>query len=1024
MKIKNTKIYGAWVTGVLFIVFAMSLAFATFFEKDFGALAARAIVYEAWWFEFILFLLLLSLIWQMISNKLYKRNKLTIFLFHWAFVFIIIGAGITRYFGFEGTMHIRENMTQNRCVTNDNYINLELKDSLGNVLYSNIEKLIITPVKRDNYREYLDINDIRYKLILKRFVPNAIETIVDALDGEPIVALILSNGTSVSERIFLKQGDIKEYNNLKIGFSEDEFLDIKISFDGNKFFIESNKTINEFNMRTKYSSSHSLSEKILLEQSNIYKIGVLSIVPDISSKKGRVKVINVNSSKYPKNKQALIFELSNDNDVLEFNLFLDDSKAELLIDNSTLNITYGALSVYLPFSLKLSDFILERYPGSNSPSSYKSEVVLIDKNEGLKKNYSIFMNHVLKYKGWRFYQSSYDKDEKGTILTVTKDLYGMVITYVGYFILFLFIVLSLLNKKSRFRTISKSFFKSSVGKISILMLGFVLFTGQLSAGTNKLIVDKNFADKFGEILVQDNKGRTEPLYTLSNEVLRKISRKTNVSDYSAMQIFIGLYFNFNEWQHEKIIKISNQKLRKIIGVKEEYIAFSDVVNLKTNQYKLRAILDETYKKNQEKRNSFDKEVVNLDERINICYMVSAGEFLKIFPIQDKSFKWYTPQDAYAKTSVKKDSLYLKGVMSLLLLQLQKDVQRQNYAKSEEIVQSIIDYQRMYSEYKLPSIRKIRVEKAYYKLRIYERLYVIYLILGFIMLMTLLYNVLFLKKLKKILQFLAFSLFVCFLMHSFGLAMRWYISGHAPLSNGYESMLFVSWVTILAGFIFSKPSRFVLSATSVLSGFTLVVAHLSFMNPQLTNLVPVLQSHWLTLHVSIIIGSYGFLGLGAVVGFIVLFLNIISTKKNKAYIVETIKELTVINYKSLTVGLYLLTIGTFLGAIWANESWGRYWGWDSKETWSLITIIVYSFVVHSNMIEGFKDVFIFNLLAVLSFSSVLMTYFGVNYYLSGLHSYAGGESVSIHPVLYAVIGLIIVISIISNVKYKKLFNNRI
>ena len=218
-----------------------------------------------------------------------------------------------------------------------------------------------------------------------------------------------------------------------------------------------------------------------------------------------------------------------------------------------------------------------------------------------------------------------------------------------------------------------------------------------------------------------------------------------------------------------------------------------------------------------------------------------------------------------------------------------------------------------------------------------------------------------------------------------------------MSNGYESMIFISWVTLLAGFIFSRKSAFALSATAVLASMTLMVAHLSFMDPEITNLVPVLKSYWLTLHVSVITGSYGFLGLGAILGLIIMVLLLFSNAGNSERISATIDELTVINYKTLTLGLYFLTIGTFLGAVWANESWGRYWGWDPKETWSLITIIIYSIVIHSRNIPGMKDIFTFNLLSLFAFSSVLMTYFGVNYYLSGMHSYAAGDPVPV-PVL--------------------------
>jgi cytochrome c-type biogenesis protein CcsB len=261
------------------------------------------------------------------------------------------------------------------------------------------------------------------------------------------------------------------------------------------------------------------------------------------------------------------------------------------------------------------------------------------------------------------------------------------------------------------------------------------------------------------------------------------------------------------------------------------------------------------------------------------------------------------------------------------------------------------------------------------------------------------------------------LIIGFVLHTLGLIMRWYISGHAPMSNGYESMVFISWATLLAGFIFSRKSHFAMAATAVLSSLTLLVAHLSFMDPEITNLVPVLKSYWLTLHVSVIISSYGFLGLGAVLGLIVMILYSLSNPKNNQRISNAIDELTVLNYSTLTIGLYLLTIGTFLGAIWANESWGRYWGWDPKETWSLITMMIYSLVIHSRMIKPLRSVYTFNLLSLFAFSSVLMTYFGVNYYLSGLHSYASGDPIPVPSFVYITVIALFIISIVALFKYK-------
>jgi len=343
----------------------------------------------------------------------------------------------------------------------------------------------------------------------------------------------------------------------------------------------------------------------------------------------------------------------------------------------------------------------------------------------------------------------------------------------------------------------------------------------------------------------------------------------------------------------------------------------------------------------------------------------------------------------------------------------------NIVSARKITESVGSYQAKFSKYQLPSKSKTTAELLYYKLGIFEKLFPFYATIGLIMLIGLITMVIKGEKEKySFIKILVWVLVAGFLFHTLGLGLRWYIAGHAPMSNGFESLTFISWAILIAGLIFSRKSAFALSAAAVLAGMTLMVAHMSFMDPEITNLVPVLKSYWLTLHVSVIVSSDGFLGVGAILSLINLILLSLSNDKNRTRISDTIDELTVINFRILTLGLYLLTIGTFLGAVWANESWGRYWGWDPKETWSLITIIIYSLVIHSRRIPGMKDIFTFNLISLFAFSSVLMTYFGVNYYLSGMHSYAAGDPVPVPSFVYIAVIALAALSFLAYTKYRK------
>ena len=902
--------------GVLFLLFAFAMAAATFIENDFGSAAAYNSVYNSFWFELILLLLAANLVGQMIIFKLYKKSKLPVFLFHLSFVLMIAGAGITRYFGWEGTIHIREGEEQNSCFSTEKFIGYSIKDTGGKILDMNSSKYSMTSATADEYKKTFKVNNKDYDLVLAKIIPNAAEV----------------NG----------------------------------------------------------------------------------------------KAVGVNPAEQNTGKNAFIFNLYNGNESSTVYVWdKEDGRVgsgSCTIGDKTVEISYGSKVRTLPFSIKLNDFILERYPGSSSPSGYKSDVVLLDKAGNVQKPFVIFMNNILKYQGYRFYQSSFDQDEKGTILSVNHDMAGMLVTYTGYALLFFFIILAMISKDTLFRNITAGHWQSNIRKSVPAVILVLMLSGFMNVTAQKLVPDKAIAEEFGKVLVQDQKGRTKPLFTLSNDILRKVTRENEFQGLSSMQVFLGLYLDFNNWKDVPMIVVSNKDIQNKLGIGRNLASFAELVNLEGNgSYKLSAEVNAAYAKAPGDRNKVDKELMKIDERVNIVYMIYKGDFMKIFPLKDGTHDWGSPEAALQKAVTKEDSAYLKGIIPVLAEALQTN----NIAVIRQVEGSISSYQLMFAKYELPSKSRTNIELLYYKLNIFEKLFPFYATIGLIMLIGLITMVIKGRKEKSLfVKILGWLLFGGFLFHTLGLGLRWYIAGHSPMTNGYESMIFISWVTLLAGFIFSRKSAFSLSATAVLASMTLMVAHLSFMDPEITNLVPVLKSYWLTLHVSVITGSYGFLGLGAILGLITMILLILSNDGNRERISKTIDELTVINFKTLTLGLYFLTIGTFLGAVWANESWGRYWGWDPKETWSLITIILYSIVIHSRTIPGMKDIFTFNLISLFAFSSVLMTYFGVNYYLSGMHSYASGDPIPVPSFVYIAVIALAAISLVAYIKYTGNRKNKI
>jgi cytochrome c-type biogenesis protein CcsB len=1004
--------------GVLFVVFALAMAVATFLENDFGSAAAYSMVYNTRWFELILLLLAVNLVGQLILFKLFRASRITGALFHLAFIIMLAGAAITRYFGWEGSIHIREGEEQNQCMSGEKFISYSIKDNTGNILASGSEKYTLTNVSADNFRKKIKANGKNYEINLSKIIPNASFSVKDVPSGNALVSLFVSKDDMQGDNVILRKGDIKVSNGITLGFESEQPADLNIKSDSGKFFVTAVSGLGEMSMMSHGITSIAPGERVLMKEMQVLTLNGAKVVPQLMSLSAVAEPVYVDPKEQTTGQNAFIFEVKGDN---SGTIYVWDNQSEgassssALIGDATVEISYGSKAVTLPFSIKLNDFILERYPGSSSPSGYKSDVVLIDNTAGVKKPYMIFMNNILKYKGYRFYQSSFDRDEKGTVLSVNHDFTGMFVTYTGYAILFLFIILSLLNKKSVFHNINAGHWRSNLRKTSVIIL-LALLSGTASLNAQKFVPDKTAATEFGKVLVQDQKGRTKPLFTLSNDILRKVTRENKFEGMTSMQVFLGLYLDFDNWKNVPLINVSNKEIRSKVGISDNYASFSDLVDLQNGgTYKISGDVDKAYSKAPGERTKYDKEVMKVDERLNIIYMIYNGDFMKLFPLKDGSHNWGSANEALAHATTHEDSLYTKSIIPVLA----DAIRANNVSQVKKIASSISGYQKNFAGYDLPSDSKTKAELLYYRMNIFEKLFPFYATIGLVMLIGLITMVIKGRKEKSLFVKIAgWLLFAGFLFHTFGLALRWYIAGHSPMSNGYESMIFISWVTLLAGFIFSRKSAFTLSATGVLASMTLMVAHLSFMDPEITNLVPVLKSYWLTLHVSVITGSYGFLGLGAILGIITLILLSFSGKNNRDRISSTIDELTVINYKTLTLGLYFLTIGTFLGAVWANESWGRYWGWDPKETWSLITIVIYSIVVHSRIIPGMKDVYTFNLLSLVAFSSVLMTYFGVNYYLSGLHSYAAGDSIPVPSFVYITVVVLGALAFYAHSKYQR------
>jgi len=675
------------------------------------------------------------------------------------------------------------------------------------------------------------------------------------------------------------------------------------------------------------------------------------------------------------------------------------------------NLTYGSKYLSVPFAIKLNDFQLDRYPGSMAPSSYASEVTLIDKANNIEFDYRIFMNSTLKYGGYQFFQSSYDQDEKGTVLSVNNDP-GTIPTYFGYFLLTLGLIMNMFDKKSRFIKLTQ-YIKQFSASFILLALTTILTVPSYAQDekledylANYKTQSKAIATKFGTLVTQSGMGRMKPLDTLNQEIIQKLTKKSSFLDMHHNQIVLGMMSRPKMWADVQILKITTPKLKKILGIdsSRQYLSFAEVFG--EDGYKLAKYSKEANALEPNKRGTFEKDILKFDERVSIIYQVFGGQLFNIFPRpKDKhgheaNNKWHSPMDAinsFHKEDAEVIETMTRGLISNIVVA--------DYEKAEQYLDFIIKYQEKIGAQVIPSKEIIDAEILFNKLRIFPKLTLAYVLIG-ILLFIVAFVTVFNKKLysTKLNTVIFVVLALLFLVQTFGMGMRWYISGHAPWSDTYESLVYIAWSAMFAGLFFFRKSLMALSATVVMAGVFMFTAHLSGIDPQITNLVPVLKSYWLTIHVSIITGSYGFLAIGAMLGFMALLLFIFRSDK-RPNIDDTIRQITAINEAALIVGIAMLIVGNFIGGVWANESWGRYWGWDPKETWAYISIIVYAIVLHLRFMKKLNTPFVFATFSTVAFASILMTYFGVNFYLSGMHSYATGDPVPIPTWVYVLTAMV-------------------
>ncbi len=729
-----------------------------------------------------------------------------------------------------------------------------------------------------------------------------------------------------------------------------------------------------------------------------------------------------------------------------------DRPKPVMLNGERFELSFGPVVKQLDYAVRLDDFVLNTYPGSDNPATYESYVTLLDEEKGVEKKVHIFMNHPMTHRGSKHFQSSYDQDRGGTILSVNHDP-GKWPTYFGYFLISLGFIL-IIAKDTLFPTKKKAK-KAAATAVAAMIATMALIGGAGdvlaqdhptgdNTGTSSttsgnaghsandghnhapmpasgfVALSDPARDMASKLIVQDYRGRMKPLDTMAREMVMKVARKTKFEGRQPVDQYLSWSLNPTFWWDKPVISLARSPgLKDMLGVSHEtnFVSAASLFD-ERGQYRMAGMVQEAHRTPDRERSKAQRKLISFDERFNMLYICFRSQTLALYPIPgDENNTWKDYEQASGSLTPEQGAAYEAAYSALMF-----GVQSGNNTQIIDGLTRTAALQQQYGAAVIPSDLTVNAELFYNKSHIWSWM-MIPLLITFVVLMGVYLVNLFRhggKALSYRNPFYSLGMlcyWVAFLGMILAYIMRWIASERIPISNGHESLLFISMAVALSGLVFELKYRMAAPASlgALLTTVVIGVSMLSMFDPAIGPLVPVLVSYWLNIHVTIITSSYGFLGLSALIGTLIMFL-MLTKGEGKDNVREAIKTLDNVNKHVLITGLGLLTVGTLLGGVWANESWGRYWGWDAKETWSLITILVYAVVLHFRWIPAMRSVWLNSAASAAAVASVVMTYFGVNYFLSGLHSYGAGDPIPVPDWVFigiAFVGTLILASGIVN-----------
>lgn len=1008
-------LFSTRLMAVLFLLYAVAMAVGTYVESEYNTDTARIWIYNAKWFELIMLLFMVNFIGNIKRYQLYKKEKWATLLLHLSFILILAGSAITRYISYEGMISIREGESSNQVLSERAYLTV-LTDGQykGQTMRRKNEKsLLLSPAVYPPFASnHFSISDqfdkIPYEVEFVDYIMAAKETISPDPNGVEYLKIVETENGRRHEH-FLKEGETQNLHNLL--FSLNRFVPgaININTKGDQYTINSPFEGGFMRMADQFKGRVAKDTTQPLMMRSLYTIGNALFVFPEAAVKGKITYVSSGNYKDKQADDALVVKVSNEGKERLVTLVGSKGKIGEPVSFKQGNLEYtlqfGSKVYETPFRIVLKDFIAKKYPGTqNSYSSFESKVRVEDGATNF--DYHIYMNHVLDYGGYRFFQANFDPDEKGTVLSANHDFWGTWVTYIGYFLLFFAMMAILFDRNTRFADLKRKLEKVRIKKEKLLLgllllVSFSGFSQQEHRHTNinsrqvldtiaKYKASEKSAALFGRLILQDE-GRMKPINTFSSELFRKVYKKDSFNGMNSDQAFLSMTQFPALWLDVPIISLKkdNDSIRKILGLgkDEKYAPFRAFFDERGN-YKLSPFLDEAYR--NQRPDQYQKDFIDADKKVVLLNSALSGTILRIFPVPgDKNNKWVSFVESAKPSGTSLDTMRI--LFPKLMQDLYLGAQKKDFTDAETTFGNIEKVQKRIGGKVRPSDAKIEAEILYNKYDVFRNLFWLYMSVGTVMLILVITNILAGSKwLTRLVNVLHVVIGLLFALHTGGLIFRWYISGHAPWSDAYESMIYVAWATMFFTLAFDRKSKLTVASGTFVASMILMIAHWNWLDPNIANLQPVLNSYWLMIHVAVIVASYGPFTLGMILGVVTLILMILMNNRNKEKMELHIREITYINEMALTIGLVMLTIGNFLGGQWANESWGRYWGWDPKETWALISIMVYAFIIHARLVPGLRGKWTFAFLSILGYYSIMMTYFGVNFYLTGLHSYASSE----------------------------------